>query len=380
VLHIHHINLQPLVGGGEVYTRFFTRALADAGARVTLHVDPANRLWDDLATPSVRLAPARNSQELIAALPPRDALILTQSAIPGDLLDAAVERHALTGVAHMPMHGRSPGDLLRYRLVLTVSRYCIELLRRAGVARVYAEPLYGTYLLERPDTRAIVASSPYLWDARKWRDRFFGVLAPAADALRSHRVFHRAPGLTLGIVSLISPIKQFPLLFSHLAPILARYPQLRLEIFGNGGYSQVRDLRRAVAPLAGRVRFWGHQPSVQAIYPQLDYLMTGLPEKEALGLNVLEAEACGTPVLAPDAPPFTETVVHGETGYLYRDPREDHGADFAALLARIVSGKPRPDPRAAAAHLAQFSYAALVERAQRLLEHLTQAFPDAGRQ
>ena len=38
------------------------------------------------------------------------------------------------------------------------------------------------------------------------------------------------------------------------------------------------------------------------------------------------------------------------------------------------------DPRAAAAHLAQFSYAALVERARRLLGHLAQAFPNAGRQ
>ena len=380
MLHIHSTNLQRAVGGGEVYTRSFTRALADAGARVTLHVDPSNRFWDGLAGPSISLSPARNAAELLAALPTRDALILTQSAIPPEVLATAVACHVLTGFAHMPMHERAPGEFLRYRLVLSVSRYCIGLLGRAGVGHVYPEPLYGTFALERPAAGEIVARSTYHWDERKWRDRFLGILEPVARAFRPARVFRRDAGLTLGIVSLLAPIKQFPLLFSHLAPIIARHPQVRLEVFGNGGYAQVRDLKRALVPLGERVRWWGFQASVQAIYPQLDYLMTGLPEKEALGLNVLEAQACGTPVLAPNAPPFTETIVDGQSGFLYRDPRQDHGADFAALLERIVLGEPRPDPRAATAHLAQFSYAALVERARRLLAHLAQAFPNAGRQ
>ncbi len=77
---------------------------------------------------------------------------------------------------------------------------------------------------------------------------------------------------------------------------------------------------------------------------------------------------CGTPVLAPGAPPFTETVVDGRSGFLYRDPREDAGAGFGALLQSIVDGRSRPDPRVAAAnHLRQFSYAALVDRVRPLL-------------
>ena len=65
---------------------------------------------------------------------------------------------------------------------------------------------------------------------------------------------------------------------------------MNLEIFGAGGYAQVRDLRRAVAPLGSRARFWGFQTNVGAIYPRLDYLMTGLPEKEALNLSKVKAE------------------------------------------------------------------------------------------
>jgi glycosyltransferase involved in cell wall biosynthesis len=94
--------------------------------------------------------------------------------------------------------------------------------------------------------------------------------------------FVRLPGIALGIVSRLTPIKQFPLLFRDLAPVLARHPQFRLEIFGAGGYASVRDLRAALAPLRERVRFWGAQAQVGAIYRRIDYLMTGLPEKRRL--------------------------------------------------------------------------------------------------
>src|SRR5882672_7600245 len=48
LIHIHHVNLQTIAGGGEIYTRSLTRALLDCDAKVTLYVHPANRLWDDL--------------------------------------------------------------------------------------------------------------------------------------------------------------------------------------------------------------------------------------------------------------------------------------------------------------------------------------------
>ncbi len=377
MLHIHHINLQAAVGGGEVYTRWFTRALAEAGARVTLHVDPRNRFWDGLAGGTVRVVGAG---PLLEALPARDALIITQSPVPAAFVARAARDHVLTGFSHMPMVGRSAAAFEPYALVYSVSKYCIGLLRQAGIGHAYEEPMYGTCALDRAAAGPVLATSPYHWDRRKLRDRVLGALEPLAARLRTPRRFERRAGITLGVVSLLSPIKQFPLLFTHLAPHLARHPQVNLEVFGNGGYAQVRDLRRALAPLQERVRFWGYQAAVQAIYPQLDYLLSGLPEKEALGLNVIEAQACGTPVLAPDAPPFTETVAEARSGFLYRDPREDAGAHFGEILAAIVTGRPRPDPRvAAAAHLEKFSYPALVDRTQRLLAHLAERFPQAGR-
>lgn len=379
-MRIHQINLQRAFGGGEVYTRAFSEALALAGAEVSLYVSAENRYWDELRHERIRLVPAR-AEALAALLPDKNALLITQGPLPASFLEFAARRHILTGFAHMPLLERSAEEFRRYALVCTVSGYCVGLLQRAGLRNVYAEPLYGSVRLERRTHAELHARTPYYWDRRKLRDRLLGALQPLTGALRKPRApctFRKEPGLTLGLVSWISPIKQFPALFTLLAPRMAQREGVRLEIFGHGGYAQVRDLKRSLAPLGGRARFWGFHAAVQEIYPRLDYLMTGLPEKEALGLNVLESQACGTPVLAPDAPPFTETVLHGASGFLYRDPRADAGAGFARLLDELLAGRPRPDPRLAREHLARFSREALVARAARLLAHFAQRFPHAA--
>jgi len=372
MLHIHHVNLQPIVGGGEIYTRALTRALVEAGAKVTLYAHPAVRLWDGMDGPGLEVVRVADEDRFVKLLPQKGALVLTQSPVSPQCVERMAAVHRVAGLAHMPMFQRSADGLRHYHLLVTVSRYCVDLLRAAGIARVYPEPVYGTADLARSDA-AVVRRSPYIVDPRKFRDIVIGgVGALAAAASPRKEPFGRRPGLTLGLVSLIAPIKQFPELFTILAPLLAQRPSVNLEIFGAGGYAQVRDLRHAVAPLGSRARFWGYQTNVAAIYPRLDYLMTGLPEKEALGLNALEAQASGTPVLAPDAPPFSETVVDGASGFRYRDPRRDGGAHFAEILDAIVAGRPRPDPRVAAReHLAQFSHPALVERARKLIAALS---------
>jgi len=371
MIHIHHVNLHQFVGGGEIYTRALTQALLDAGARVTLYAHPAARLWDSLQGAHLAIERAEDENRLLERLPARDAIILTQSPLSERCVARLAQSHKLTGFAHMPAYQRSAEEFRAYRLVFTVSRYCIGLLQRTGSIKVYPDPVYGSVDLARA-REPVVLRSPLVVDRRKLRDILLGHLETLFGTRGAGTPFARAPGLTLGVVSLISPIKQLPALFALLAPALARRPALRLEIFGSGGYAQLRDLRRALAPLGRRARFWGYQANVEAVYPQLDYLLTGLPEKEALGLNAIEAQACGTPVLAPDAPPFTETVLECASGYRYRDPRQDGGAHFAEILDAILAGRPRPDPRVAAReHLLQFAHPALVARARGMIQALS---------
>src|SRR5262249_1787 len=157
------------------------------------------------------------------------------------------------------------------------SRHVLASLRSAGITQVYPEPLYAIAQLERvgADSGSLLARSRYDWDRHKVRDRLLGALEPLWTPFLPRRVFSRRPGLPLGIVSRITPIKQFPLLFSHIAPVLARYPKVQIEIFGSGGYASVRDLVRALGPLRLKARFWGSQRDVAAVYRSIDFLLTG---------------------------------------------------------------------------------------------------------
>jgi glycosyltransferase involved in cell wall biosynthesis len=359
------INLQPHFGGGEVYTAFLCRALSQLGVPTRLLVHPRAGFWDRLGLPAdtERIAVA-DADDLPQHLPAGPVWLLSHGPLPTKLRTATP--HLLrSAIAHMPVQGRDPAAFADHDRVYAVSGWVRDGLKAAGLP-AWDVPLYGVAdLANRTDARKIRRSSRYDWDRRKGRDRLLGALEPLMEVLRPHPAFVRREGLTLGIVSRLTPIKQFPLLFSHLAPALARHPQVNLEIFGSGGYASVRDLDRALTALPpGQVRFWGQQGNVAAIYPQLDYLLSGLPEKEALGLNIIEAQACGTPVIAVHAPPFTETVSNGLTGFLYRDPREDGGADFGRLLDELLAGRARPKPELADTHLAQFSFEAFVARLQ----------------
>ena len=378
----YQINLQQGFGGGELYTRFFSYALQQLGWQVTLFVHKNAGFWRKLDMPGVTLISVGSYEEIHTHLPTERSLFITHSPAIGRLANTLASKHVLAGFAHMPLYNRNPEPFRPYHLIFAVSSHVIDSLRAAGIDSYYTEPLYGVADLTRPateQTTAIRAASVYDWDPRKVRDRLLSYLYPAWFSLHPAKIFRKRKGLTLGIVSRLTPIKQFPLMFGILAPVMQKFPDVNLEIFGSGGYASVRDLRLSLKPIASQVRWWGHQNNMNAIYPQLDFLLTGLPEKEALGLNVIEAQACGTPVLAVNAPPFTETVVEGETGYFFTDPRQDDGRDFARLLGKLRTADEKfPDPRRATAHLERFSltqFSQRVERAMNTAGHLLEVTP-----
>ena len=359
---VHEINLQRHFGGGEVYTRFLSNALVEAGWPVELYVHNEAAFWDRLDMPGVNIVRVASLDDIAARLPAEKALVMTHNVLGRDDAAKWAARHTLTGFAHMPLYDRDPAGLPHYQRVFCVSQHVIDSARAKGLNNAWPEPLYGVADLQRgtAETGEIHRGMLYDWDRRKVRDRLLGVLYPLTTPLRSAQVFQRRPGLTLGIVSRLTTIKQFPLLFRHLSPIIAKFPSVNIDIFGSGGYASVRDLRRSLQPIAQQARFWGYQQDVRRVYAELDYVLSGLPEKEALGLNLIEAQSCSTPVLAVNAPPFTETVLDGESGHLFTDPRTDSGKGFADLLAKLTASNAssRPNLRGRPLvddHLASFS-------------------------
>jgi len=155
------------------------------------------------------------------------------------------------------------------------------------------------------------------------------------------RLFHPGPQIsgrdivTVLHVGRLSYEKNVDLLLRAFARVAGDYPAARLTIVGDG------PDRAALARLAGelglneRVCFTGFVPHEQlpALYQAADLFATG-STIETQGLVVLEAAACGLPVVAVDALALPEAVYHGVNGFLA--PAGDEAA-LAQHLARLVA-------------------------------------------
>ncbi len=361
---IVQVNLSPTLGGAEVYTAFMSRALAARGWPTRVLVDARARFWRDLDFGSVEQLRVKDAAAAAAAVAAGE-IVLIHASLPAPLLSTLQKRAPIVGVAHQAIYaGSRPAYYDSADLLLGVSKHVIKTLRDNGVANVYGEPLYGVGEIVRRHHDSAPRSGPLCeWDEHKPRDRVLALGERVRSVFGGSTTYVRRRGLTLGIVSRLAPLKQFPALFEILAPVIAAQPEVNLEVFGVAvGYKALREMRAALRPLGARARLWGHQRDVAPAYRGIDYLLTGLPEREALGLNVIESCLCGTPVLAVDAPPFTETMADGVTGFLYTDPRRDGGAHFARILGGLADGSRKPDMARAPAHLEFFSFARFADR------------------
>lgn len=374
------IKLHTYFGGGEVFAAHLAEAAASLGRSSVLLVHPDASHWENMHLPQTQIIKALDWADACSKLPPGIPVIV-HAAPPEEIARQITATRPLIGFVHMPLnhfYAESRHAYAACTRVVGVSNYVISTIRSLGIDP-WPEPFYGVASAKRPgdDGRGIVAASEFEWDRRKFRDRLLGMTEPIWSKLRPRRAYQKRDGLTLGIISRLAPIKQFPLLMQYLVPDLQQHPEVYLEIFGSGGYASVRDLRHVLKPLGNRVRFWGHQRDVASAYAGIDVLLTGLPEREALGLNVIEAQACGIPVLAPGAPPFTETVIAGQTGWLYADPRQTAPSDphpsFSHILHGIKQQKAEntlPDPRRATTHMERFSKHAFNQRLAKLLDDI----------
>jgi len=109
-----------------------------------------------------------------------------------------------------------------------------------------------------------------------------------------------------------------------LPELLRAVPNLEFGIVGSGlAEASLRALAQELG-VAERVHFYGYVSEDDKVrLLQQAHLVINPSMKEGWGLTVIEANACGTPVVAADVPGLCSSVRHGETGLLvpYGDPQ-----------------------------------------------------------
>jgi glycosyltransferase involved in cell wall biosynthesis len=149
-----------------------------------------------------------------------------------------------------------------------------------------------------------------------------------------------------------------------LIDAVARLPDAVLVVGGDGEW-RPQYQARAHASLGARARFIGDVPdeALPAFYRAADVVaLPSVDRTEAFGLVLLEALACGTPVVASRLPGVRTLVDEGRTGYLVEPGNVDELAD---RLARCIRESAALGPNAHAFVRARYGWPTV---AQQLLE------------
>lgn len=127
----------------------------------------------------------------------------------------------------------------------------------------------------------------------------------------------RSPEPIIGYVGRIKRYKRVDVLLKALKIVKESVPGVRLRVAGTGDHLEALKSLAGRLGLADRVDFMGFVTEQQKIEMLRQVHVVSNPSsKEGWGVTVIEANACGTPVIASDVPGLRDAIVDGETGLL----------------------------------------------------------------
>lgn len=150
--------------------------------------------------------------------------------------------------------------------------------------------------------------------------------APVASLHQDLWLPHGAP--VVGNVAALVPHKGQRHLIEAATLVLPQVPDARFVIAGEGELRPALERQIREHRLEKHVLLAGFRPDVLSLHKTFDvFVMSSLTE--GLGTSVIDAMACGKPVVATTAGGLPELVLDGETGFLVA-PR-DHEAMARAI-------------------------------------------------
>jgi glycosyltransferase involved in cell wall biosynthesis len=162
--------------------------------------------------------------------------------------------------------------------------------------------------------------------------------APAADLHAELWLPHHAP--IVGNVAALVPHKGQRHLIDAAAIVVKQVPDARFVIAGEGELRPQLERQIKERRLEKHVFLAGFRPDILSVHKAFDlFVMSSVTE--GLGTSLLDAMACGKPIVATTAGGMPEVVADGETGLLV-PPRDDEA--LAAAIVRLLSN---PQLRAA---------------------------------
>ncbi|MEX2089046.1 MAG: glycosyltransferase family 4 protein [Bacteroidota bacterium] len=112
-------------------------------------------------------------------------------------------------------------------------------------------------------------------------------------------------------------------------------PEARLKIVGEGDYRPALETLSAELGMKDAVEFTGYAGKAETVRMlQRMHVAVNCSAKEGWGLTVIEANACGVPVIASDVPGLRDSVLDEKTGLLYEYGNIEQLAQKILLVLR----------------------------------------------
>jgi len=140
-------------------------------------------------------------------------------------------------------------------------------------------------------------------------------------------------------VGRLVPYKGVEYLLSAIETLRHDLPEIHLIIVGDGELKEKLIQQAVSLGIRENVTFTGHLPNSELppFYASSDLtVLPSISRLEAFGIALLEAMACGKPVVASSIPGVIEVVEDGVTGYL--TPPRDARA-LAGAISKIIGNK-----------------------------------------
>jgi L-malate glycosyltransferase len=195
-------------------------------------------------------------------------------------------------------------------------------------------------------------------------------LPPPTPGERGHRgSFH------IGTVGRMVPIKGFDLFLDVARALKREGHPVRFSILGDGPLREALSRTAADLQIADCVDFLPPRPDPLPYYRSLDlYLNTSL--HEGLPMSVVEAMACGKPIVSAAVGGIPEIVAHGEHGFLVEGRNPAVFAEFCRRLMRDEALRSAMGERAAATAHAHWGASAMAAGYRRLYEECASRIRD----
>jgi phosphatidylinositol alpha-mannosyltransferase len=207
--------------------------------------------------------------------------------------------------------------------------------QRSALCRIFRRTLQGR--LDR-HAAAVAVSEPVVEAHARYFNADWKIIPNGVDTEFFHPVTPaqpREPRHEILFLGRLDPRNGLDTVLAAMPTVLEQLPDTQLTIAGDGPLRRV--YQRLAAPVEDHVRFVGSvNGNRPEIYSKADLYLCPTT-KASFGITLLEAMACGTPLVVSDITGFRELIAGGEEAVLV--PRNDVAA-WADTIVTLLRDEP----------------------------------------